>query len=236
MLMRKLLIIGATLTFIGLLLAYMLYIGTLRFNYPDKDEFPIVGIDVSHHQGVIRWQELRSEDITFVIVKATEGGDYKDPLFNANWTKSKEEGYKTGAYHFYRFCKDGKEQARNFIETVPDEPDNLPPTIDLEFGGNCKTDKTKEQVIKEVTEFLDILDNHYKRRAIIYVTNEFYDEYMVGQFQSHPIWIRDIFKRPRLTDKRDWLIWQFANRAHLEGIDTYVDLNVWKGDSIGVLQ
>ena len=137
--MRKLLIIGIILvTVIGLLLAHLLFVGQVRFNYPDKDEFPIVGIDVSHHQGVIRWEELRTEDISFVIVKATEGGDYKDPLFKTNWTKSKEEGYETGAYHFYRICKDGKEQAKNFIETVPNEPDNLPPTIDLEFGGNCK--------------------------------------------------------------------------------------------------
>jgi lysozyme len=235
--MKRLLIIGTILvTAIGLLLAYLLFIGRIRFNYPDKDEFPIVGIDVSHHQGEIRWEELRTENISFVIVKATEGGDYKDPRFKKNWTKSKEEGYRTGAYHFYRVCKDGKEQAKNFIETVPSEPDNLPPTIDLEFGGNCKTDKTKDQIISEVNEFLDIVETHYKRRPIIYVTHEFYDEYMVDQFKDCPIWIRDIFKRPVLSDKREWLIWQFANRAHLKGIDMYVDLNVLNDKSIEILQ
>ncbi|MCU0345058.1 MAG: glycoside hydrolase family 25 protein [Ignavibacterium sp.] len=234
---RQRLIIGTILvTVIGLLLAYLLYIGQIRFNYPDKEEFPVVGIDISHHQGEIRWEELRTENISFVIIKATEGGDYIDPQFKTNWTKSKAEGYKTGAYHFYRVCKDGKEQAKNFIETVPNEPDNLPPTIDLEFVGNCTTDKTDDQIIREVSEFLDILENHYKRRTIIYATQEFYDQYLTDKFKDNPIWIRDIFKRPKLSDKREWLIWQFANRGHLKGIDMYVDLNVLNGQSIDILQ
>lgn len=231
--MKRLLIIGTiSVAVTGPLVAYLLFHGQIRFNYPDKDEFPLVGIDISHHQGHIRWEELRNENISFVIIKATEGGDYKDPRFATNWTMSKLDGYKTGAYHFYRVCKDGKEQAKNFIETVPNEPDNLPPTVDLEFGGNCKTDKTKEQIIKEVNEFLAILENHYKRRPIIYATHEFYDHYLANQFREYPIWIRDILRRPTLSDKREWSIWQFANRAHLKGIDTYVDLNVFNGQSI----
>lgn len=230
--MKRILITGTiVLAVTGLLLAYLLSIGYIRFNYPDRNEFPIVGIDVSHHQGKIRWRDLSTEQISFVMIKATEGGDYKDPLFKANWEKSKAHGYKTGAYHFYRICKDGGEQAKNFIETVPNEPDNLPPTVDLEFGGNCKTDKTKDQIIREIHEFLDILKNHYHRRPILYVTHEFYDQFVAGQFQDHPIWIRDVFRQPELSDNREWRIWQFANRAHLKGIDTYVDLNVLHGNS-----
>jgi lysozyme len=227
--MKKLLIIAVLFVTVIGLLAYLLYIGQIRFNYPSKEKFPMVGIDISHHQGKIHWEELRTENISFVIIKATEGGDYKDPRFNANWANSKKEGYKTGAYHFYRICKDGKEQAKNFIETVPNEPDNLPPSVDLEFGGNCKTDKAKDQILREIKEFLEIVESHYKRPAIIYVTYEFYNEYLVDQFKNHPIWIRDVFGRPELSDQRAWTIWQFANRAHLKGIDGYVDLNVLNG-------
>jgi lysozyme len=218
------------------LLAYLITIGKIRFNYPDKEDFPILGIDISHHQGNIRWAELRSEDISFVIIKATEGKDYKDKLFERNWTSSKTEGYKTGAYHFYRICRDGKEQAKNFIETVPYHADNLAPTIDLEFGGNCKTDKSKDQILKEVDEFLNILEVHYKKKPIIYATQEFYDEFLTDNFADHPIWIRDVFKKPELSDGREWVIWQFANRGHLHGIDTYVDLNVLNGKSISILE
>lgn len=234
--MKKLLIAGISMCAAGLLLAYLLSTGYIRFNYPDKDEFPIRGIDISHHQGEIRWPELRQEHISFVIIKATEGGDYKDPLFLENWAKSKAEGYHTGAYHFYRICKDGQEQAKNFLETVPNEADNLPPTVDLEFGGNCKTDKSQDQILKEVNQFLGILEAHYKKRPIIYATNEFYTQILAGNVGRYPIWIRDIYKRPVLSDGKEWHIWQFANRGHLSGIDTYVDLNVLNGKSAEALQ
>src|SRR5689334_2438969 len=180
---------------IGGLLIFLLSKGWIRFNYPSHEEFPFRGIDISHHQGKISWEELKTEDISFVIIKATEGQDYKDPRFIENWNNSKRTGYKTGAYHFYRLCKDGKAQAENFIATVPDEPDNLPPAIDLEFGGNCDTQKTHEQIIQEVTEFLQLLELHYKKKPIIYVTHDFYDEYLVDNFKNYSIWIRDIFRR-----------------------------------------
>ena len=82
--MRKVIVVGlvlGSLTLVALLLGYLLFIGKIRFNYPSKKEFPILGIDISNHQGKITWTELRKENISFVIIKATEGGDYKDPLF-----------------------------------------------------------------------------------------------------------------------------------------------------------
>jgi lysozyme len=217
-------------------LLYLLYHGWVRFNYPDKDEFPILGIDISHHQGKIDWTELRTEEIKFVIIKATEGGDYKDPNFESNWTMSHGEQYKTGAYHFYRLCKNGREQAANFIQTVPANEHDLPPTVDLEFGGNCETNKSKQQILAEVREFLDSLETHYHKKPILYATREFYDEYVVGELTEYPLWIRDIFREPKLKDGRPWHLWQFANRGHLRGIKGYVDLNVLRGDSFQIFQ
>jgi lysozyme len=216
----------------GAVLIDLIYDGIIRFNYPSRKEFPIVGIDISHHQGKIDWKKLQTEDISFVIIKATEGGDFKDPEFKANWENSKRFGYKVGAYHFYRLCKSGKEQAANFIQTVPADKNDLPPAIDLEFGGNCTTPQTKEEILREIQEFLDTVHMFYDKRPILYATKEFYDAFLVGEFREYPIWIRDIYWRPKLKDNRKWTFWQFANRGHLNGIDTYVDLNVYNGDTL----
>ena len=45
------------------------------------------GIDVSHHQGIILWDSVLTENISFAIVKATEGYTFKDTLFAKNWEK-----------------------------------------------------------------------------------------------------------------------------------------------------
>jgi lysozyme len=214
--------------------AYLFYDGRIRFNYPDRNEFPLLGIDISHHQGKIDWQRLREEKLSFVIVKATEGGDFKDPLFNENWKACKKEKYKFGAYRFYSFCKTGREQAQNFMDVVPFDRHSLPPTIDLEFSGNCKTTKTDSVLVSEVRDFLILLESYYRKRPMIYATMEFYKKYLLNDFKDYSIWIRDIYRQPKL-EGRDWVIWQFANRAHLKGINTYVDLNVVNGKSLDPL-
>jgi lysozyme len=212
------------------IMAFLFYRGYLRLNYPSRKEFPIQGIDISHHQKNIDWEKLKSEGITFVFMKATEGGDFVDPDFKSNWEKAKKSGYTVGAYHFYRICKTGAEQFDNFMRSVPNDQNVLPPAIDLEFDGNCKTDKSKEQILKEIGEFIDKIKAYYGHAPILYATSGFYDAYLKRNFLDCPVWIRDINSRPALSDKRKWFFWQFANTGNLDGIDGFVDLNVFNGN------
>ena len=203
--------------------------GWLRLNYPEKKEFPVRGIDISHHQKKINWEELRKAKINFVIIKATEGVDYQDPNFKENWNESLKEGYETGAYHFYRLCKSGNEQAENFINTVPKSETALPPFIDLEYGGNCKTDKSRDEVKKEIYIFLETVKDHYGKSPVLYATDSFYKDYIENDYQEYDIWIRNIISKPKLENNRKWTFWQYANRGRLKGIEGFVDLNVFHG-------
>lgn len=205
--------------------------GYLRFNYPSSKKYPVRGIDISHHQKRINWDELKKENIKFIIIKATEGADFIDPRFKENWENSINNNYQTGAYHFYRFCKTGKEQAENFIKTVPYSDKSLPPIIDLEYGGNCATKKTKETIKKEIHDYLEIVKNYYGKKPIIYATQSFYNDFIEGDYLNYDIWIRDIYSEPKLENERIWLLWQYANRGHLKGIDGFVDLNVFNGSN-----
>ncbi len=116
------------------------YAGYVRLNYPSLNEFPVQGIDISHHQNKIDWQKLSQEkdQVQFVFIKATEGGDFKDTQFQSYLQRANEYSIPAGAYHFFTFCRSGKEQADHFIQTVAGHNMLLPPVIDLEFGGNCK--------------------------------------------------------------------------------------------------
>ncbi|MBS7374797.1 MAG: hypothetical protein KIG52_02490, partial [Muribaculaceae bacterium] len=46
----------------------------------DKNEYPIMGVDISKHNGNIDFKTLAANKLSFVIAKATEGTDYNDPL------------------------------------------------------------------------------------------------------------------------------------------------------------
>lgn len=82
------------------ILAWCFETGILRFNYPSREKYPIHGIDISHHQGDIDWDVLSQQDIQFVYMKATEGGDWVDPKFRTFWKSALEKELVIGAYHF----------------------------------------------------------------------------------------------------------------------------------------
>jgi len=227
--MKTTLIVSAASGAIGLIALLLFYQGYLQFNHPSNEQYPIRGIDVSHHQHTIDWAAVQSEGIQFAFIKATEGGDFKDTAFAKNWQEARSNGFDVGAYHFFTFCKSGEEQAANFIQTVPVETAVLPPVIDLEYGGNCQLTQTDEEVIREIRALEKLLFQTYGKRSILYVTKEFYEDHLLGEMLLNPIWIRDIYEEPQLKDGRDWLFWQYANRGRLNGIDTYVDLNVFQG-------
>lgn len=217
------------LSAVGVGLYYGYKQGYIRMNYPSFDDYPVQGIDVSHHQGTINWGNIDKTIVQFAFIKATEGGNHKDSTFQENWREAIANDIPVAAYHFFTFCKGGEEQARNYIHYVPRDSIDLPPIIDLEYGGNCQKANWNEDIIAEITKYLEIIEDHYQRKVVIYTTNEFYKNFLVNQFTDNPIWIRDILSSPNLPDGRKWLFWQYTNRGRIEGISTLVDLNAFNG-------
>lgn len=228
--MKKIIYTILVLGVIGSVLIASIYFGYLRFNYPSEKEYPIKGIDISHHQNKIDWKLVKEQKIQFAFIKATEGGDFIDKRFNENWREAKTNGIDVGAYHFFTFCRDPKEQANNVINVVPKTGNSLPPVIDLEFGGNCNLSKSKDSLLSDIKIFEEIIHKHYGKKPILYITQEFYNKFLLDELKENPIWVRDIYKKPELIDKRAWILWQYGNRGHLKGIDMYVDLNVFNGN------
>lgn len=191
--------------------------------------YSVKGLDISHHQGEINWEKLQYEGYKFVFMKATECNDFVDKRFEENWENAKKYGLITGAYHFFSITSSGEEQANNFLKVVPKEGGTLPPVIDIEIPTDLNTD----DIIYELKNILDILEEHYEITPILYVTYDTYYAYVEGKLTGYPIWIRDVYKHPDIkigNEKLDWTFWQYCNRGHVKGIDTFVDKNVYKGD------
>ena len=71
--------------------------------------YPVHGIDVSRWQGEIDWRSARAAGIAFAYLKATEGGDTFDPMFQSHWDGAKNAGVRHGAYHYFYFCRSAEE-------------------------------------------------------------------------------------------------------------------------------
>ena len=208
----------------------LLYRGVVRFNYPSHEQYPVEGVDVSHHQGKIDWRELSGASVRFAYIKTSEGATFRDSLFQDHWVGAQSVGVVPGAYHFFTLCRPAAQQAANYLAAAP-KPSalTLPPAVDLEFGGNCARRPSPAEFRQELELFLKTVETAWGCRLVLYVTEEFYAAYVDGHFEDNPLWVRDIFGRPTLSAGRQWRIWQYANRGRLPGVTTYTDLNVFNG-------
>ena len=190
--------------------------------------YDVIGVDISNHQGDIDWEQLARGNVAFVYMKATEGGDFRDRRFKANWEGAKKAGLPRGAYHFFTQCRKGAEQAKNFIETVPSEDGALPPVVDLEHMGDCRSGPQLPNVLENVTTLLDLLQAHYGRRPVIYTSDEFDAAYLRGQLANDVFWVRSLHAWPRFR-KDQWVIWQYHDSGTRPGVTGPVDLNAFRG-------
>ncbi|MEZ5953289.1 MAG: GH25 family lysozyme [Hyphomonas sp.] len=180
------------------------------------------GIDISHHNGRIDWDLLDTAPIDFIYLKATEGGDWKDPDFQQNWRQATGRGWLAGAYHFYLLCRDGETQAANFIQSVEVRDGTLPPAVDLEYAHNCAPSGSKDAARAELRVFLARLEAEYGQRPVLYTTPDFHADWLAGAFADYPVWMRSLSGPP----EEGVLIWQYSMKGRVAGIEGPVDLNL----------
>jgi len=194
-------------------------------NEPSRSKYPVLGIDVSHHQGEIDWVRVKSGGVQFAYIKATEGTDFKDPKFAQNWSAAGAAGIKRGAYHFFRLETSGGAQAADFMAAVPNDPNALPPAIDLEFSGYNKSRRpSPEDFQRELSAFWDAIETRYKKLPVIYTMADFQKAYLT-QMPIERLWIREVITKPGQA----WTFWQFSPRGRVSGVPTFVDLNAFSG-------
>lgn len=207
--------------------ALLLCIYSCGFETVQMRDFEVHGIDVSHYQAQINWDTISQQNVSFAFVKATEGATHVDTLFCRNWSEMDRVGLKRGAYHFFRPQTSPVAQAQNFIEQVKMNDGDLPPVLDVEV----RDDVSKRRLIDAVRTWLIIVETRYDVKPILYTNIKFYNRYLAGHFNEYPVWVaRYNNKEPRLAGGREWDFWQYGNKGLIEGIDGFVDFNVFKGN------
>ena len=179
-----------------------------RLNDPDFDPFlqcedtcsHVHGIDLSHYQGNVFWETVgENTKMAYVYLKATEGGDRVDDLYERNIQLAHRHGLKVGSYHFFRPRTPLKQQLDNFrVQCRPGEQD-LIPMIDVE------------------TTSLYTYRNFYNKHLVGKV-----DDYKLMIAMYLP-------EEPVLADGRDITMWQYTSKGQILGVKGYVDKSRFMG-------
>lgn len=191
-----------------------------------RDTYPIVGVDLSAHNGDVDFDRLAAS-VDFVFLKASEGKAFKDASFGRNYHAARESGIKVGAYHFFRFDSDGESQGRNFLDAVGERDLDLPLAIDIEEWGNPPGYSTHD-IVTELRHMIFVLEAA-GRKVIIYTNKNGYVRFVKGRFDDLPLWICS-FSDPPISGN-GWLIWQHSHKSRVDGASDEVDMNTFNGDS-----
>jgi lysozyme len=200
---------------------------------PTPADFPVHGIDVSRYQGTVDWDAARRGGVAFAWIKATEGGDRVDDGFAYNWEAARAAGVPRGAYHFFYFCRPVEEQIGWFFASVPVDPAALPPVLDIEWtpgSKTCRVRPPRSVLLPEIRTFLTALQQHYRKRPILYTTVDFYRDVIRGALTDYPLWVRSTAGYPsERYGERPWAFWQYTATGHVPGVAGRVDRNVFAG-------
>lgn len=187
----------------------------------------IHGIDISHYQGDVFWESVgENSKMAFVYIKATEGEARIDQRYKENIDLAHRYGLKVGSYHFYRPRAVQTEQLANFMAQCRPADQDLIPMIDVERNAGMGSDELCDSLLK----FLRLVEKAYRQKPIVYTYTNFYNKYLVGQLNDYKLWIAQYSSRPPvLADNREYLLWQYTGKGHINGVNGYVDKNRFMG-------
>ena len=194
------------------------------------------GIDISHYQGALDWNEL-SDKITFVICKATEGRSLVDTEFTDNWSNIKNSGRIRGAYHFYISSDDPVQQANFFWQTIPSYAhDDLPLVLDIE-SASLRGNITNEHLQSDVLTFLQTLESLSSKTPMIYSNTDFAQQYLNSkEFAIYPLWVAEYTSNsaprvPAAWSETGWVFWQRSDTYDLKADHGDTDFDLFNGST-----
>lgn len=229
---------GTAVIVLYVFLFYHFFVGPTGFRwralygdaeYPEG--FEIHGIDISHYQGKIDWEQLKNAmikgcPVRFVIIKSTEGSSRLDENFRENFNQARDFGFIRGVYHFWSNKSTAREQAYYFLDQVHLTDGDLPPVLDIEHK---PADKSVEDFQRDVLTWLHIVEDKYHVKPIIYTYYKFKEQYLSAPvFDDYPYWIAHYYV-DKVQYKGKWKFWQHTDVGKLPGIKGYVDFNIYNG-------
>jgi lysozyme len=209
------------------------------------------GVDVSEFQcgpPLINWTKVHDFGVEFAYVRATLGDNRPPALIDKNFTinmvGAKEAGLLVGAYHVaYADRNNAVDEAEFFLSVAGNyiKAGYLRPMLDLEQDilNNIMAEKGPEAgklyLQSWVQEWASKIENETGYVPILYMGKYAAMNYFNESFRKYDLWIvdwtYDLNMPPSSTGIWEkWVLWQYSNNSHVDGITGFVDCDVFNGD------
>ena len=175
------------------------------------------GVEIGAQDGSVNWRGLKAVGADFAYLDASTSAFARDPAFGENLQQARAAGLKAGAVHRYDPCQPADRQAANFVTVVPRDAKLLPPVVELAIlTDGCLVKVSDASVESELTTFLNQVETHTGKPAILKLTEGFESRFGVAARVDRNLWLmRDRFQ-PDYAG-RPWTLWT-ANAGFHDGV------------------
>ncbi|MBS7007907.1 glycoside hydrolase family 25 protein [Anaerostipes sp.] len=185
------------------------------------------GIDVSHHQETIDWDQVKASGIDFVIIRCGFGMDQinqDDEQWERNVSECERLNIPYGVY-LYSYAdteEKAKSEADHVIRLIQNRKLSYPIYYDLENKSLSKLSNVKLGKITEA--FTGRLKEKGYTNVGIYANKSWFDNKLTDKvFQKYPRWVAQYNSLCSYSGK--YVMWQCTDKGSISGIKGFVDLN-----------
>lgn len=182
-------------------------------------------VDISHWNNQIDFNALKN-DVDGVIMKVSQGNNFRDTMFETYYQQATAAGLKVGAYVFMVATSpaEAKAEANFAIRCLNGKPMPLGIWLDIE-DTKILTPSFEDHCVTELSAWKAEGYN-----VGIYANLNWYRSYMSDVLKLYPLWIARYGKNNGLPNAEskpsiDMFMWQYTSRGSAAGISGAVDLN-----------
>jgi GH25 family lysozyme M1 (1,4-beta-N-acetylmuramidase) len=195
-----------------------------------------LGVDVSHHQGSIRWDEVVDSGIRFAMIRlghraVSDGVIRLDTYWEENFTGARNAGLPIGVYFYSQAIsvEEAREEAAFVLDVLKGQRLEFPVVFDWEIysenGRNANLDP--ETVNACAIAFCEEIAKAGYEPMVYFnldLANRFWDLETFQQ-KGYPFWLA--MYRSTMNWPYEAQMWQYTETGRVDGIDTPVDLNLY---------
>lgn len=202
----------------------------------------ILGLDVSKHQGEIKWNKVPTQNYKYCFSRATIGKSTRDTTFKNNYKGARDAGMASGAYHVFWPNRTPEQQRDNLFKAYSPASGDIVPMLDVEVYHSTQS---VDAFVDDVERTLELFESEIGKKPFLYTAHWFWEK--IGNPRpliQFPLWVahyNQSVTEPKLPKGwSDYVIWQYTDEGKVPGItDNTCDLNRFKGtedDLAGYIQ
>lgn len=194
-----------------------------------------IGIDVSHHNGKIDWEEVKKSGIGFAIIRVGYGQDIQsqdDKMFKYNISECERLGIPYGVY-LYSYAlnvEHAKSEADHVLRLINGHNPEYGIWYDLEDDDyKIQNGMPSNETFVDIAEtFCEIIKSKGYNNVGIY-GNIYWLNYIINssRLDKYNKWVAQW--SDKCTYEKNYIMWQYTDSGKVGGIEGNVDLNIYYG-------